>query len=1493
MKPKTPLSDAGSSEKQQSKDEVSLTTKSSTTSTFYRASKFLLASGLTVILATFLLSLMALSLFLGSQSSREWLVENVIPKLLSSSSIQLHINGLNSPAFGYWYFEEFTLYNDEEKLFSANKLLVNFDASSLIDRKVDVIEMSADKVWLLIPESKNSDDDMPDTNADSSWQDKLLPVRIQKLALRHVEISQAQLNIPIFQLNGHAQLLWQKSFFTSEISLVSKIQAGANIHLQAEINEQFSGNVKASIQEPSNAWLGQLLKLPKDQAVDLNLELTTQSDNSNIHWQLNSLKMPWKSHKIKASGQGYWASNLARLEVSDFTLMVDQKQQNLSGWWQEQVFELTTELNELPIDLAEAFQDYIVGGDISGFVKAKGTLSNPDIQTSLQVATRYQGQAVNVDLSGNGNLHTFHIDQALVNLGKAKLATSGDILIEQQEFALKIHQLSGPVGVIESFEIEFPEDLFIDIQEAQGFLKGPFSSPEYSGVTQAKGRYKDQEFELKSEFKGDIAKVTLNNSLASISNGQIKADGLIDWQQEKLDLSLDASTLPLNLLSLFKVELPESLAANLSAKGLLTGAFTLPYFKGKVSASGHYKKQPLMLNFNADGGLKNLQLEELSANFGEAHLQAMGNVKLEQQILDIAIEEFYGSSRIAQDFEIEIPADLLLDVRLTDATIKGPFTKPSYKGEATVTGFFNKQTVDIHSKIKGDTAKLELIDLLAHFSDGELKASGLIDWQEEQLDLVVEARNIPANLLAIAQVQLPDDFSARINTNGTLKGEFAFPYFKGQASALGTYQTTYFDINTTLNSSAEQVDVSNLDASFVFDETTNNELVDFAKLIDSPDATIKGNGIYILSSKQLDGKIKFNAVPFHTIKLAGIDLPKKLSGNIDADLSVSGVLPLPMVYGSIHSEGQFEGEAFSFNIVGSQKDKTLIFDDTKLSWNNTLVTANGIASKENLDLHVKLQDLKLIDFNKFGYDLKPGNIDLKFDLLGSIESPIINGLIKLTVINKSFPDDINAASEDIVVTTEFMTENDKLIVISDVKHDQETKGRLTINSMYKPFLNWLMDGKNTQQLDELPLDVNAKGDVGLNWINNFIDRDIQSISGELTLDTLLKGTINAPRIKGSLSLNNGIYVNALSQTSIENAQIELAFDEKSITIIKAEADDGHKGTLSLNGNAALADGDNGQIDITLNLNKASLVRREDIEGDATGTIQLTGDFKELLLTGDIDVYPFQIMLDLIPTDSIPEIEVSLEEDSTKPSKNTIAAPPVALNINVSVDQQAYIRGRGLDAELKGALALTGTSKKPNYNGQFKVIRGTFELFAKTFKLEEGDVLFSNDAVSLFVQGRHKGKEITFVASLSGTMDNLKISLRTEPSLPEDEALARLLFGKSVRNMSPIQAIQLASAIQTLRGEGGGFDPLGKARELLNVDNISVESQETSEGSGIAVGLGKYITEGVYVELSRSPEPSQPWKGSVEVELTPNINLETTTGGNSGFGGIELQWKNDY
>ena len=104
---------------------------------------------------------------------------------------------------------------------------------------------------------------------------------------------------------------------------------------------------------------------------------------------------------------------------------------------------------------------------------------------------------------------------------------------------------------------------------------------------------------------------------------------------------------------------------------------------------------------------------------------------------------------------------------------------------------------------------------------------------------------------------------------------------------------------------------------------------------------------------------------------------------------------------------------------------------------------------------------------------------------------------------------------------------------------------------------------------------------------------------------------------------------------------------------------------------------------------------------------------------------------------------------------------------------------------------------------------------------------------------------------------------------------------------------MASAVNTLKGGGGGFDPIGSTRDLLGVDTLTVDSEENEAGDkGVKVGAGKYLSENVYLELERSSDPTHPWQGNILIELTPSISLESTTGGAKG-GSAELLWKRDY
>jgi translocation and assembly module TamB len=78
-------------------------------------------------------------------------------------------------------------------------------------------------------------------------------------------------------------------------------------------------------------------------------------------------------------------------------------------------------------------------------------------------------------------------------------------------------------------------------------------------------------------------------------------------------------------------------------------------------------------------------------------------------------------------------------------------------------------------------------------------------------------------------------------------------------------------------------------------------------------------------------------------------------------------------------------------------------------------------------------------------------------------------------------------------------------------------------------------------------------------------------------------------------------------------------------------------------------------------------------------------------------------------------------------------------------------------------------------------------------------------------------------------------------------LSRLLFGSSITQISAPEAVQLASALASLRG-GGGLDPINKLRAAIGLDRLRIVGADPSIGSSTSVAVGKYLGRRVFVEL---------------------------------------------
>jgi translocation and assembly module TamB len=106
-------------------------------------------------------------------------------------------------------------------------------------------------------------------------------------------------------------------------------------------------------------------------------------------------------------------------------------------------------------------------------------------------------------------------------------------------------------------------------------------------------------------------------------------------------------------------------------------------------------------------------------------------------------------------------------------------------------------------------------------------------------------------------------------------------------------------------------------------------------------------------------------------------------------------------------------------------------------------------------------------------------------------------------------------------------------------------------------------------------------------------------------------------------------------------------------------------------------------------------------------------------------------------------------------------------------------GRGLEAELRGRLELTGTLAEPQVSGDLRTQRGTFDILGKRLELTRGILRFDRGGVvpSLDVLASTRAGSYTVSIGLTGPANAPEVALSSSPDLPQDEVLSRLLFDR--------------------------------------------------------------------------------------------------------------------
>ncbi|MDG1363519.1 MAG: translocation/assembly module TamB domain-containing protein [Akkermansiaceae bacterium] len=476
-------------------------------------------------------------------------------------------------------------------------------------------------------------------------------------------------------------------------------------------------------------------------------------------------------------------------------------------------------------------------------------------------------------------------------------------------------------------------------------------------------------------------------------------------------------------------------------------------------------------------------------------------------------------------------------------------------------------------------------------------------------------------------------------------------------------------------------------------------------------------------------------------------------------------------------------------------------------------------------------------------DIK-GTLNLDLRLSGSLMEPRLDGNINANNLNTSLQPNL----PDLGLNLELKTTNQELTLNGSAKNENSNFMTIFGNLPLQP-KTWLGRPESEPEKEFL-LEI-KDAEVDLSQIQPFVPI-VKDVQGSLELNVKAIGTISNPQFSGDADLSvKKMRLDDSPGSEFRDSRIILklandiiSFDETSIIA------SGGKATIGGTVNLASRDTDFDPVfDLSVEGKDILLYRTKDLNFRGHPTLTIAGPYSKAKIAGtvkiadsliykDVEILPFGVPR----TTEIPKPNLPSFSQSPRMEDKIISTPSGIMDWNVEIDittkDPVLIRGNLIDGQIIGQnLKLRGTIGSPTTSGILITENLVADLPFSKLEVQSGSITLRPDSPDnpyLDLKGSSKVSSYLVQVYVSGTVQNPKLVLTSDPPLPESEIMVLLATG-SVSAQLANQEVASQKALQylfeTLRRRNGEKDKSVLQRFLKNSGQIKLSLGETNQYSG--------------------------------------------------------------
>ena len=572
--------------------------------------------------------------------------------------------------------------------------------------------------------------------------------------------------------------------------------------------------------------------------------------------------------------------------------------------------------------------------------------------------------------------------------------------------------------------------------------------------------------------------------------------------------------------------------------------------------------------------------------------------------------------------------------------------------------------------------------------------------------------------------------------------------------------------------------------------------------------------------------------------------------NLDADVAPERI--------AVAAKGTFAGEPITMPrraVLTPLEGGGWRLSPTQISYGKGRAVARGTFGAEQgnaIKLHLAEMPLSLVDIAIADMGLggtASGVVDLQMDdgVPVGTAKVLVEGLTRSGLVLTSRPIDLSVALE---------LGRTNLRMRAAIDEGGERRGRVQARISGMP-----ASGGFYERMAAGQLFAQARYDGPAAALWRLAAIDTFDLTGPVKITADARGSIDNPRIRGAVASDGLRLQSGLSGTDIRNATLRGRFNGAKLTITRMRGSTPNGGTVSGSGTVDMTGlgepvGERRlfrgpQLDLRLAADDAALLDANGLSATVSGPLRIVSDGVGGTIAGRLDIDRASWRLgSATESERIPQIstrEINVPADI---APGRAASVPWRYLIDASAPSRIDVDGMGLDSEWGADILLRGTTEDPRIGGEARVVRGSYSFAGTRFELTRGRIDFDENVPidpRLDIRAETETDGLTVEVRVGGRAAQPEISFSSVPALPEDEILARLLFGGSITELSATDALQLGAAVASLRG-GGGMDPINQLRSAIGLDRLRIVGADPALDRGTGVALGKNFGRRFYVEI---------------------------------------------